>query len=154
MPTNIQVTPIALEAVRWKFRANDEGPACHAELNVWLRQSTEHVEAYLSVLITWNLMGRIDSQRKIDVDELVRKFKSAQTSDREPGKIQPDTDYLASVSTDSRPRTSQSSPCGCTMREGSDRRYNKREYGYPASIEQVNLMALGTAPSSWIRWFF
>jgi ferric-dicitrate binding protein FerR (iron transport regulator) len=80
MPTKSQLPPIALEAVQWKLRANQEGPACHSELNAWLRESTEHFEAYLCVLFMWNQMGRIDPERKIDVDEMVRPFRNAQTS--------------------------------------------------------------------------
>jgi ferric-dicitrate binding protein FerR (iron transport regulator) len=81
MPLNIRITPLQLAAAEWKVRVEGEGPEYSSELNAWLRQSVEHKEAYLRTLIIWDLMTRVASKMKVDVDKLVREYRITQSSD-------------------------------------------------------------------------
>jgi transmembrane sensor len=64
------------QAARWVAELDEGKPGVRARFAEWLRESPRHVEELLLLDALWTELGRVDSERKVDVDELVAGIQS------------------------------------------------------------------------------
>lgn len=69
----------AAEAAAWftEFRAGDVAPGTRARFNDWLRQSPQHIHAYLEVAAGWAELPTADPQGRIDIQALVARARES-----------------------------------------------------------------------------
>lgn len=65
----------AAEAAAWfaEFRADDVTPAVRARFDDWLRQSPQHIEAYIEIAAGWAELPTADPEGRIDMQALVAR---------------------------------------------------------------------------------
>lgn len=67
------------EATEWFVRFCEQeadGSSCQ-EFDGWLRRSPEHIRAYLDISALWDAAGSMTRNRRIDIDEMVRRARAA-----------------------------------------------------------------------------
>ena len=69
----------AAEAAAWftEFRARDMTPGSRARFDDWLRQSPQHIQAYLEVAAGWSELPTADPEGRIDVQALVARARES-----------------------------------------------------------------------------
>ena len=69
----------AAEAAAWfaEFRAGDVTPGTRARLDDWLRQSPQHIQAYLEVAAGWAELPTADPDGRIDMQALVARARES-----------------------------------------------------------------------------
>jgi transmembrane sensor len=69
----------AAEAAAWftEFRAGDVTPGTRAAFDEWLRQSPQHIQAYLEVAAGWAELPTADPEGRIDVQALVARARES-----------------------------------------------------------------------------
>lgn len=69
----------AAEAAAWftEFRARDMTPGTRARFDDWLRQSPQHIQAYLEVAAGWAELPTADPEGRIDVQALVARARAS-----------------------------------------------------------------------------
>jgi transmembrane sensor len=69
----------AAEAAAWftEFRAGDVTPGTRARFDDWLRQSPQHIQAYLEVAEGWAELPTADPDGRIDVQALVARARAS-----------------------------------------------------------------------------
>lgn len=69
----------AAEAAAWfaEFRAEDVTPSTRARFDDWLRQSPQHIEAYIEVAAGWAELPTADPEGRIDVQALVARARES-----------------------------------------------------------------------------
>lgn len=69
----------AAEAAAWfaEFRAGDVTPGTRARLDDWLRQSPQHIQAYLEVAAGWAELPTADPEGRIDMQALVARARES-----------------------------------------------------------------------------
>lgn len=74
---------VVAEASEWfiEFRGGDALPATRERFDEWLRQSPEHIQAYLEVAAAWSELPTQDPRGHIDVDSLVERARSSRNDD-------------------------------------------------------------------------
>jgi transmembrane sensor len=70
---------IVAEASAWfvEFREGTLSQAVRTRFDEWLRRSPEHIQAYLEISAAWSELPTSDPERRIDVDALVARARSA-----------------------------------------------------------------------------
>lgn len=66
------------EATEWFVRFCEQevdGPSCQ-EFDAWLRRSPEHIRAYLDISALWDAGGAMNRNRRIDIEEMVRRARA------------------------------------------------------------------------------
>src|SRR5712671_2965146 len=66
------------EASAWfvDFRAGDVDSTARERFDHWLRQSPEHIRAYMEIANTYVVLPALDPTRKVDVQELIAYARS------------------------------------------------------------------------------
>ncbi len=69
----------AAEAAAWftEFRVGDITSASRAAFDDWLRQSPQHIQAYLDVAAGWSELPTADTERRIDMQALVARARES-----------------------------------------------------------------------------
>lgn len=69
----------AAEAAAWftEFRAGDVTPSTRAAFDDWLRQSPQHIHAYLEVAAGWAELPTADPEGRIDMQALVARARDS-----------------------------------------------------------------------------
>jgi len=69
------------EAIGWfvAFCENEVNPAACNSFDRWLKASPENVRAYLQVSAFWEAAGSLNQQRKLEIEELVRRAAAENT---------------------------------------------------------------------------
>ncbi len=70
---------VAAEAAAWftEFRAGDVTPGTRAAFDDWLRQSPQHIHAYLEVAAGWAELPTADPEGRIDMQALVARARES-----------------------------------------------------------------------------
>ena len=68
------------EAAAWfaEFRAGEMTAGTRARFDEWLRQSPEHIQAYLEVSVGWSELPTADPDRRIDVQALIGRARASE----------------------------------------------------------------------------
>ena len=64
------------QAAQWLCDLDDAGDAERAQFAMWLKASPSHIQAFLEIEALWNDMGCVDTQRSIDIDELLQQHSA------------------------------------------------------------------------------
>lgn len=69
----------AAEAAAWfaEFRAEDVTPGTRAHFDEWLRQSPQHIQAYLEVAAGWAELPTADPEGRIDAQAMVARARAS-----------------------------------------------------------------------------
>ena len=132
------------EAADWfvDFRVGDVDLAARERFDLWLRQSPEHIRAYMEIASTYVVLPALNPKRKVDVQELIACARSENNVVPFERATRPDQPLSRVAGLDGESHTHRGAPNGHL----SPRRRQYRAVALTAAI------AIACVTAGWLAW--